>query len=102
MKFIKVATFFIIVLIGGVAFVYFNISDGYPVDDACNDIRGFRLQHNRFPTSDELGSLIPKAKLFSVREYQTKNGDFLFYFCKTSLAPCLVCTNNTGPYWDEI
>lgn len=103
MKLLKVLALFLGVSASGTLFVFSNISDNYPVDDACSKIRTFGAQHNRYPTLDELDLLrIPDAKLFSTREYRTKGGDFLFYFCKNKLSPCEVCTKSEGPYWDEI
>lgn len=102
MKPLKTALLFFIVVICGVAFVGLNISSDYPVHDACANIRMFTSQHKRSPTSDEIEGVIPKAKLFSVREYTKKGNDFLFYFCQTRLGPCQVCTNKDGPYSDEI
>ncbi len=102
MKLLKAAALFVIGAASIVAFVDLNISRDYPVDDACRTIRAFRSQHGHSPTSDEADAILPNAKLFSVRKYEKRGDDFLFYFCETGLGPCEVCTGKEGPYWDEI
>jgi hypothetical protein len=93
----------IFVVVTGAIFIYMNISFKYPVNEACQQIRKFGLQHKHFPTADELKSMnIPEVKLFSILKYRKVDGDFLLYFCPTRLGPCEVCTAKDGPYFDEI
>ncbi len=100
---LKVAMAVLGVLIAAPTFVYVNISQDYPMDQACGQLRASSLRQGHPPAPQDLDALgLPRVKLFSTRHYEVKNGGFLFYFCPTQLGPCEVCTDREGPYVDEI
>jgi len=96
----------IIVLIfffcGVIAFVYFNISFNYPLNETRQKIIDFKERNGEYPSS--LGDLdgIEKAKFMSVLKYKKNGDDFRLYFCRTKIGPCEVCTSSQEPYFDEI
>ena len=87
----------------GVFLVSLNVTQEYPIEKVCEQIRDFNKKNKHVPTLKEFNAMdVPEVGLFSIIEYRKTDNDFVFYFCPTYLGPCEVCTLEDGPYFDEI
>ena len=100
---LKFLIIFIILTVCGVFLVSLNVTQEYPIEKVCEQIRDFNKKNKHVPTLKEFNAMdVPDVGLFSAIKYRKTNNDFVFYFCPTYLDPCEVCTLDDGPYFDEI